>query len=168
MVRNVSPEGQVQMGEAVDRLIEALRLYKRGVAPLILVTGGNLGVLSSNEWSEAQGMLDFLTLAGVPSQAILLEDQAQNTYQNALYSRPLLELVKAQRVLLVTSAFHMKRSLAIFKRQEIPVTPYSVDSRLLNYSFPLNLLPSLRAFGIVDMVVREVVGYIVYAGMGYL
>lgn len=168
MVEGLSPEGQWLLGGSVDRLTEAFRLYKREVAPLVLITGGNSGVLSEHLWTEADVMEDFLATMGVPLEKIIREDQAQNTYQNALYSWPLLAEAGASKILLVTSAYHMKRSLAIFQKMGFEVSPFSVDSRKLATEFPLNLLPSLSAFGAVSIVMREMVGTLVYKLIGYL
>lgn len=169
MVRGLAPEeGQILLGSSSSRLMESLRLYKKKTAPFLLVTGGDLGVFSANQWREADGMLDFFSLAGVPVEKILIEDQARNTYENAFYSKPLLESIKGKKFLLVTSAFHMKRSLAIFNKISLEVTPYSVDSRRLKKPFPFNFLPSVEALALSSTVMREMIGFLAYWWKGYL
>lgn len=170
MVRGISlEEGQVLLGSSSSRLMESLRLYNKKVAPSLLVTGGDLGVFSPNQWRESDGMLDFFSLAGVPVENILLEDQARNTYENAFYSKPLLESINGKKFLLVTSAFHMKRSLAIFDKIGLNVVPYVVDSRKrTKTTFPFNLFPSIDALALSSTVMREMVGYIAYWWKGYL
>lgn len=102
---------------------EAVRLYKRGFAPFILPSGaGNPNLL--NHDSEWQFLRDIGVSLGVPEEAILKEDQATNTFENARYSYDVLteKDISIKRAILVCKAFHARRALLTYK-----------------YSFPLEV-----------------------------
>ena len=122
----VSPRPIVGLNEAAERLTYAAQLYHDGKAPVVLVSGGNLP-FSVNEESEADTMAEVLGQLGVPSEAIWLEEQSVNTYENGLYSSEILENAGISHILLVTSAKHMPRSVLIFQKQGLTVTPAPAD-----------------------------------------
>ena len=64
---------------AQSRVLEAIRQYRAGMAPRMLMTGGAV----ANKYVEAQVMLDFAESQGVPASALLAESQSRNTIQNA-------------------------------------------------------------------------------------
>ena len=67
---------------AQSRVLEAIRQYRAGMAPRMLMTGGAV----ANKYVEAQVMLDFAESQGVPASALLADSQSRNTIQNAYYS----------------------------------------------------------------------------------
>ena len=148
-----------------DRLVQAVALYKAGKAPLVLVTGG--GVEGAR--TEAKQMRDLLAVMGVPRQDILLENASRDTRDNAVYSAELLRARGMERILLVTSAYHMRRSLALFEGQGLEVLPAPTDYQQLVapqlypawLPFVSNLYQSTDAL-------HEIVGYWVYRWRGWL
>ena len=110
---------------ASDRVWHAARLYKRGVAPRIIVTGGNVLLNEGRPTTtEAEAMRLFLTDLGVPRDAIVEEGKAINTIQNIRFVR---ELVKDKKVALVTSAFHMPRTLRLARLAGLDVAAFPTD-----------------------------------------
>ena len=111
---------------SLSRLATALAEHERlcladGCEPAIVVTGGETTVEAGLEGvSEAQFMRDELAGRGVPMEHILLEESAKYTIQNGLFVRAILESLRERvgaqlsSVVLVTNAFHMARSKAIF------------------------------------------------------
>lgn len=93
-------------GEAEARPVEAARLYRQGVAPLVFVTG--LGDASRNR--------QILIGAGVPALRITTEPKATSTYENAVLLKPLLERSDVKSAVIVTSPFHTRRALATFRK----------------------------------------------------
>jgi uncharacterized SAM-binding protein YcdF (DUF218 family) len=91
-----------------------LELFRQGHAPIILLSGGD---------HEAKQMAHLLEQQHVPAAARRIEDVSRDTHQNALYSAALLKREKRQRILLVTSSWHMPRAAASFKRQGLVVIP---------------------------------------------
>lgn len=114
------------LSSAADRLWHASRLYKRGVAPKVIVSGGDPlarygGVPSS---TEAVAMTQFLTDLGVPASAIVSEAQSNNTSDNIRLVRA---LVQDKPVALVTSGYHMPRALRLAARDGLNAAAFPTD-----------------------------------------
>jgi uncharacterized SAM-binding protein YcdF (DUF218 family) len=110
---------------SADRVWHAARLYKRGVAPTIIVSGGPVNPASR---PEAGAMRDFLIDLGVPPTAIVMEGKARNTIENI---RNVRAIVHDGRVALVTSAFHMPRALKIAAVLHLDAAAFPTDFRAL-------------------------------------
>ncbi len=117
------PRPMTEVNGAGDRVLYAAKLYHDGAAPIILVSGGNLGFSSARGDTPAEEMTDLLNMLGVPTESIWQQDQSQNTYEDALYSAELLREKEITEVILVTSAMHMPRAKALFENQGIAVIP---------------------------------------------
>lgn len=107
-------------GSAANRLLTAARLQKKLDLPVVL-SGGQVYSDSGREAVIAKRMLLGL---GVPEEKILIEDQSLNTKQNAQRVGQILKEKNYTRPILVTSAFHMERSVLNFAKQDVAVTPY--------------------------------------------
>lgn len=111
-------------GERVD---EAVKLYKKGFARKILMSGGPLAWrLTAAEWMKKQALV-----LRVPSRAILLEDESESTLDNARFSRAILQRNGAKAVILVTSPTHSRRAKQVFektlKKDQIKVLSWPVQ-----------------------------------------
>lgn len=155
---------------AADRILHTADLYHKGLIKQILVTGGyqKIGERSIDESSMIK---EILVMANVPDSVITVEPYAVNTHENATRSK---EILKAkfpnQRYLIITSAFHMRRSLACFAKEEIQVDGFSVDFSSSNAKLHKKgtaYFPSSKAFNTFNVLVREMVGYVVYKLVGY-
>ena len=122
----VYPRSMTEMNEAGDRLLQAVRLYRDGKAPLIIASGGAIDWLGSAT-PEADGMLEILEFMDIPPDSIIVESSARNTYENALRVREIADDLGIERVLLVTSALHTPRSVGIFEKQGFTVVPAPTD-----------------------------------------
>ncbi len=120
--RNPHPD----LGSAADRYWHAARLWRAGKAPEIVVSGGSLPWRDARG-SEAEAAVRFLVDLGVPSNRILLESASLDTRENAQMTEAVLRTRGARRVLLVTSALHMRRALARFAIPGIEVIPVAAD-----------------------------------------
>lgn len=153
------------LNQHADRLIHAVALYKAGKAPVVVLTGG--GVEGAR--SEAEQMKDVLEVMGVPSQDVLLDRRSLNTHDNAVYSAQLLKARGMDRILLVTSAYHMRRSLALFEAQGLGVVPAPTDyQRLLTSGVLPGWLPTVSNLHQSTDALHEIVGYWVYRWRGWL
>ncbi|MDQ3111182.1 MAG: YdcF family protein, partial [Bacteroidota bacterium] len=113
---------RIQFARGTDRLLQAIALWKKGVAPKIVFTGGS-GSIRNSKIKEGEKIREFLHKAGIPDSVMIYETQSRNTHENALFTKPVLaKEVPGGRYLLVTSAFHMRRSLACFAKEGIRVT----------------------------------------------
>jgi uncharacterized SAM-binding protein YcdF (DUF218 family) len=120
-----SDRTEIDLKSTTDRVWYAARLFHAGKAPLVLLSGG--GDPKRQAYSEARAMAVFLQDLGVPAQAIALEETSRNTRENAAFSAALLKARGIEHILLVTSALHMHRALALFKAQGLQVTPAPTD-----------------------------------------
>jgi uncharacterized SAM-binding protein YcdF (DUF218 family) len=110
------PRPFIEVNGAGDRVIYAARLYQLGKAPRILLSGGRIEWLESGD-SPAQDMAVLLEMMGVPAQALSFEDSSRNTAESAQAAWQLLSEEGVRRIILVTSASHMPRSVALFQNQ---------------------------------------------------
>lgn len=139
------------MAAGADRVWHAVRLWKAGKAPVVIPTG--VGV----DKAELVLLQDF----GVPKSAILLENEARNTHENARLVARMLAERKMGRVLLVTSAVHMRRAELCFRQAGVMVVPCATD---YGYSpenkFKLqHLIPTVGGMMANNDVFHEVLGY---------
>jgi uncharacterized SAM-binding protein YcdF (DUF218 family) len=156
---------RVEVEDYGGRLVPAVRLYREKKAQWVLVTSGVFYQTKSGKWrSEAQDMRDFLVEMGVPSSKILLEERARNTNENALYSKLILEDRKFTSALLVTSAFHMRRSIAMFKKHGFS-NIYAFPTQAQHGEKPWDwssIVPAFGALCLTTTSIKEYVGRWVY------
>ena len=152
-----------------DRLLEAMRLYCAGKAPIIVASGGDSPldpeVRPSHEADEMRSMLEEW---GVPESAILVETRSVNTHENAVFTHRLLEARKINRIILVTSAIHMPRAQATFRRAGFDVT--AAPANFLSggaFAAIFKWLPTSGAMANSSNVIREWIGLWVYRLRGW-
>ncbi len=108
---------------SLERLAQAVILYKKGLSPKIIFSGGvSLGNL---KLSDGLAMEKVAIDLGVNKDDIIIENQSRNTYENLAYSKKIIEEKGYQRVLLVSSAIHMYRSMRIAEGLGLKVIPAS-------------------------------------------
>ena len=154
---------------SVDRLIQAISLYRKGKVKKILLTGGS-GRISAPDEKESAILFGVLKDAGIPAADIILENESRNTYQNAVETARILKSGShGTRFLLITSAFHMRRSLACFSKAGINADPWSVDQKsgAITYTPDRLLVPEAAVMEYWDILFHEWVGVIVYKAAGY-
>jgi uncharacterized SAM-binding protein YcdF (DUF218 family) len=96
--------------DQLARVTEAVREYKRGVAPRLILTGG----AAHNRFVEAQVMARSAEAEGIPESALFIEPQAQNTIQNACFSERIMNAHGWRSAEVVASAVHLPRAAMIF------------------------------------------------------
>lgn len=146
-------------GSAANRLLTAARLQKKLDVPIIL-SGGQVYADSGREAQIAKRMLLSL---GIPADKIMIEDQSLNTKQNAQFVHKLLNEQGYRKPILVTSAFHMERSVLNFHKENIDIVPYPSDYMVnKNHVFHYNkLAPSADALCGNYIFFREWLGILV-------
>jgi uncharacterized SAM-binding protein YcdF (DUF218 family) len=153
------PRLEAELNDAGDRVVHAARLYRAGKVRRILVSGGNIPWISSGV-PEAEYMREYLVEMGVPADAIEIAGQSRNTAENAREIAALWARGDFTSALLVTSAAHMPRALAIFRAVGLPVVPSSTDVRgtaPAAYTV-LDLLPDSDALDQTTRAMREWAG----------
>jgi uncharacterized SAM-binding protein YcdF (DUF218 family) len=128
----------------------------------ILFSGGSPALFSS-EAPEAEFAVRLLQSLGIPRDRILVEEQSRNTVENAVFSQLVAQPKPGERWLLVTSAYHMPRSMGVFRAVGFTVEPYPVDWRTRGMADAMRPFPTL-AEGLrrTDTAVREWVGLVAY------
>ena len=146
------------LNAAADRVWHAARLFRAGKAPLILASGGNLP-WSGAERAEAEVMAELLQELGVPKAAIVLEARSRTTQENRDNSLPVLHQLGAHRILLVTSALHMPRALALFAATDLAVVPAPTDFEVRQRAWNLlRWLPDAQALADSSRAFKEHLG----------
>jgi len=154
----------------VDRLMQAMTLYKEGKIERILVTGAS-GNIVYRDVKEGALMRDALLTMGVPDSVILLDTVAENTHQNALFAHKILiEHHISDTCLLITSSLHMRRALGCFKKEGVAVHPYATNLLRSNsvVTFDYLIYPYAINITIWEGMTHEILGYLVYKLLGYI
>lgn len=144
------------LNDGADRIWHAARLWKRGIAPRIIVSGGSfLAKHGGLPTTEADAMRLFLLDLGVPSDAITDEGKALNTIENI---RNVRAIVGKGRVALVTSAYHMPRALQLAARAGLDAGAFPTDYQVVPETrLPWdNWLPSIGGLGQSNIAIREI------------
>ncbi|MFO0322951.1 MAG: YdcF family protein [Bacteroidota bacterium] len=156
---------------AGDRLFQTLSMYHKGRVGKILITGGS-GSISFPNHREATYIKAYLETIQLPDSAILIENKSKNTYENAIFTKQILDSIKFKgSILLVTSSFHMKRSLAIFNKAGYKnLTPFVTNKFTGERKFDVDhcFIPDAEAMERLTLIIHEIIGYEVYKLKGYL
>lgn len=168
----ISTPEHLEFNRAAERLTEAVALYREGRVRSILITSGTGDLLNQRD-KEAPGLAAWAQAMGVPRDALLVESESRNTRENATLSLPLAAARGHQSFVLVTSASHMPRAAAIFRkagydRDGRTLVLWPVDTQRSIQGFPFSVVPEPSSLSVVQSVLREMVGYAVYALQGYL
>ena len=140
---------------AADRVWHAARLYKAGKAPLIVPSG------TGSDLCEVPFLIDL----GVPREAIRAEAESRNTEENAKFVADLLKERDRPKALLVTSAWHMRRALLMYRRYapNLEIVPAACDyESTISRSYPFrcgDLFPDYGALAVSCTIWKEVLGY---------
>ena len=158
--------GQVTLIDAAARITAAVALSRRFPAVPLVYTGGSNALLSTIGGEAADAKRLWIDL-GVDPSRILTEEHSRNTDENALFTRDLVHPKPGQRWILVTSAYHMPRSVGLFRAAGFDVLPYPVDYRSTGTARDLaptaEVSTGLRR---LDMAVREWIGLLAYRASG--
>ncbi|MES0809192.1 YdcF family protein [Roseibium sp. SCPC15] len=155
--------GDTALTTSGERITITARLAGKLPEAKIIHTGGQ-GVIVSAQATEAEGAARLFEDFGITPDRVILEDVSRNTWENAVFSKDLVEPQPGQKWLLVTSAYHMPRSMGVFERAGwTGLTAYPVDYRTrgeedktLGFS---GASKGLRRF---DVAFKEWVGLAVY------
>ena len=156
---------------AVDRFEGGVDLFNAGRAPLLILTGGWVPWTPNNK-PEGEILALRAVKLGVPKDKILVTANVQNTEEEAIAVRQLGRnwwvTGSKPRIILVTSAFHMRRAKMLFRENGFEVTPFPVDLQTSENSgiTPLSFMPSAQALARSETATREMIGLAYYWVLG--
>jgi uncharacterized SAM-binding protein YcdF (DUF218 family) len=151
----------VALNEAAERMTAAVELARRYPNARIIFSGGEGNLAYGGNESEAA--LKFFERLGVAPGRIVAEDKSRNTVENALFTKQIATPKPGERWLLVTSAYHLPRSVGVFRNVGFAVEAYPVDWRTRGPEDALRPF-ALMGDGIrrTDTAVREWLGLVAY------
>jgi uncharacterized SAM-binding protein YcdF (DUF218 family) len=156
---------QAEVGEAAERFLAAIALARQYPAAKLVFTGGSPSMLSQ-EPKGADVAMTLFKQQGLDSARITFERNSRNTFENAVLSKAMVKPQAAENWVLVTSAFHMPRSVGIFCKAEWPVIPYPVDHQTRPDALFRVELGLAAHLGYLTVGAREWVGLIAYYATG--
>lgn len=158
----IAKRGGIELNQAADRFVEGLKLAQAHPGARILVSGGD-GSFSGQYDGDAQTSETFFSTFGIAPDRLIREDRSRTTFENAANTRQLLEANGLSNCALITSAFHMPRSIGLFRKLGIDVTPWPVDYRTSGDATlaPDFSQPSLNA-QLTTTAMREWTGLLAY------
>jgi len=117
---------QLETNRFNERLNYFILLARQYPKARLLFTGGNSSLQTDNP-TEADMVKDYFIRSGLQPSRLLMENQARNTAENALFSKQLAQPKADENWILITTAFHMPRSIGVFCQQGWHLLPYPVD-----------------------------------------
>lgn len=160
---------RVHFTRGADRVLHPVQLYKEGYIQKILVSGGS-GAVTPGELREAEEIKRVLLLANIPEDDIIVEKESRNTYENAQFTAEIIERdFKDAKLLLITSAFHMRRSEACFEKAGVNFDIFPAHFLGFSPEPGLNLIyPDERNMYLWTILFREWMGLTAYKIIGYI
>ncbi len=173
------PRPDVEVNAAGDRILYAAKLYRAGVAPVLLLSGGSITWQDGDSGTPAEDMAVILREIGVPDSALWLQNRSQNTHEDAIYSAEMLKKAGISEIVLVTSAAHMPRSVALFEHEGLQVIPAPVDFTVTREGWQnlidgdwqaklISFIPNASSLGLTTNVMKEYLGIWMYRLQGWL
>lgn len=172
VVPAIPPSTRPSLNQFADRILKASRLWNEKRAPRLITTGGRISWIMNAKGSEAEDYASLLTeLFGVDSAAIYLCPGSQTTRDDAVEARKLFESRGWPKdILLVTSAFHLRRAAALFRKQgftvhEAPANFFTQE--FFQFQF-YQLLPQENTLQHTYLALHEWLGYAAYRVLGWV
>lgn len=166
----MKPNDRVYFSRGADRVIHTVQLYKLGIIKKILVSGGSGRLLDIGE-QESNDLADAMILMGVNPEDIVIESDSRNTHESAMaVKKILLERTKPNQCILITSGYHMRRSIGCFNKLDWQMDSFSADflSHPRSFTFDILFIPKIDALTTWHHLFKETVGYISYSVAGYI
>jgi uncharacterized SAM-binding protein YcdF (DUF218 family) len=160
--------GSLNFGEATDRLTEGLILYRTGRIKTIIISGGS-GRLIDDTRESVLAKAFLINNCGVPDSVVYIDTVSRNTYENAVESKKLMHAEGLKSATIITSAWHMRRAEACFKKLGMDVEIHPTDGLYNIQKFYLTdlIIPDTRNIVKWENLMHEIVGVIIYKLNGY-
>lgn len=167
---DLKPTDRTYFGRGADRVTHTVQLYKLDLINQVVISGGNGSLLKSGK-QEADDLAAAMIIMGVPKEDIIIEKKSRNTHESAQALMVLMgQKLEQSNNLLITSAFHMRRSRACFKKVGIDVDTFSTDfiTHPRKYTPNVLIIPQVEAIANWQIIIHEWTGMIAYKLAGYI
>lgn len=151
-------------GQHTGRMIAAIDLAKQLNVPLIFVGGQEQA--TQELYLESTSLKTLVKMADLPSNQVFINDQSNDTYDNATKAKKILAAQQLNHSLLITSAAHMPRALGVFQQQQINITPFPVEYKLSNESHWFSPISLVKKLYLIEYGVHEWLGLAKYYLLG--
>ena len=153
-------------GARITKAVELARLHPEAK---VVFAGGAANLITPVTYTEADGARLMFTGLGLAPERLILEDKSRNTLENAVFARRLVDPKPGERWLLVTSAWHMPRSMGVFRKAGFAVEAFPVD--YLSEGEPADFIRpygrGARGLVISEDGIKEWIGLLAYWLAGY-
>jgi uncharacterized SAM-binding protein YcdF (DUF218 family) len=148
---------------APDRIIAGVALARQYPNARFVFTGGSANLIS-NDAREADYAGAIFESLGIPKSRLIMERRSRNTYENAQFTADIVKPKPGERWLLVTSAYHMPRSMGLFRKAGFTVEAYPVDWRVGRGWTDVLAFTPIATGGLArtDIGLREWMGLVAY------
>jgi uncharacterized SAM-binding protein YcdF (DUF218 family) len=169
----ISPRQSVEVNAAGDRVIYGAILARQFPQTRVVVSGGDIDFLDIAPSTPAQDMVSLLMSLGISQDRIILQENSRNTFEDAQLTCKVIDENRFSRVLLVTSAMHMPRSMMMFEKAGCTVTPAPTDYTITEAAwqhlwhpnieeFFINLVPAYTNLSTLTKSLKEYFGIVYY------
>lgn len=155
----------VELGEAAERNFAFLYLARKFPDAQLIYTGGS-GSLTKQQHKGAHVAKKLFHMQGLDTTRIIFEENSRNTYENAKFSKHIATPKNNENWILITTSWHMPRSMGVFKKVGWKVIPYPVDHKTnpdhlykCNFNFAGNL-------NTLKIAMKEWIGLMAYFATG--
>ena len=159
-----------EAGDTIDRALTALELVRRDKADNLVISGGGDGSKPDGV-SEVKLLRQWFVAWGIPKVPLLDLGVCGNTHDEAEKVKAMAQKNGWKRIIMVSSAYHLKRSVAVFKTAGVEVIPVGCDFHGVNEldaGYRFHLIPRMRGFLSVETWLHEIMGYGVYFWLGWI
>lgn len=173
MISYDESRGRILFNSNVNRMTQTVELYKQGIIKNIFITGGSGSILYPQKREASllkKYMIDYFH---IPEKDIQIENKSNNTHENALYSKPILDSLgwTNKKLVIVTSPLHQYRAQACFAKQGVKTYIFQriAQKNTWEKALPRNVfLPQAEVLLNWDNFLHELIGVIIYKISGYL
>ena len=159
--------GKGYFNDREDRFMQTLRLYNQGVISKILISGGS-GQLFGKEPAEADFLRKEFIANHVPDINIIVENESRSTFENAVFTKHILDSLHLQGpYVLVSSASHLRRATKVFIKKGMAVAAYPAAFEVIDKTYSLeDFWPNINVMSGWTNLIKEMIGVVVYIVTG--
>jgi len=164
-----STEDNIQFTSSSERILYTVNLYQSKKIKKIIISGASGSMI--HNLIEADIIKKYLTDIGIPKKDIITENKSKNTFENAQFTTRLIKKLSKYnqpKCLLITSNYHIRRSLACFKKAGLKVDPYVIDLEEKYFNIESLIIPQPHILWEWKKLTHEFFGFMAYRIAGYI